>query len=375
MLGAESRFSRTFRTSAVVPDLDLTVGIGQRSSTFKFELFNGVTGQLKRVLTPSSTRPPILSHDTTRTIKRQLINLNLGAADTAVIAPATDRLRLSMIVNGETYPLGVYVFTDFSRSIYSSGELSNGILMDEMIIVDQELEHGFSPTLITSFTGSVASVSLAQDAITTLLSTVPVDVSIEPSPYYTIGSWTAGTHRGSVIESLAIDGDYFSPWFTNDGIMKFIRVFNPADVPPKFDFDAGNAVFLEDISEDDDILVAPNRYIVISNGGTAAAGSGPAVGRYDVPDAAPYSILNRGFVIPQTHTLQLMDASQAKAVARNIAERNTVFERTVLSTAIDPRFDAYDVTRWRGENWLELAWSFTCLEGSPMRHVLRKTYS
>lgn len=372
---SESRFSRLFRTTETVPTLDLIDGIGQRSSTFVFELINGVTGQLKRMLNPYSTSPPTISHDTTRTIKRQISNFNLGIDDTAAIVPATDRVRVSMTVGTISYPLGVYVFSDFSRRVLSSGKLANAILMDEMFIVDQEIEHGFSPQLITNFDGSVSSVALVMNALLTILHGVPVVTSIAPSPYYTIGSWTAGTHRGSIIESLSIDGDYFSPWFSNNRIMTFIRAFDPATSVPQFDLDAGNAVFMDGVSEDDDTLIAPNRYVVISNGGSAVASGAPAVGRYDVPNSAPYSILNRGFVIPETHTLQLVDATQAQAIAQNIGLRNTVFERMILRTAIDPRHDSYDVVQWRSENWLEIAWSFTCTPESPMQLVLRKTYS
>jgi hypothetical protein len=372
---SESRFSRQFRTTEVVAELDLIDGIGQRSSSFTFELINGVTGAHKRFLTPYSTSPPSLSHDTTRTIKRQISNFNLGKEDTAAIVPATDRVLLAMIVGGKSYPLGGYVFTDFSRRVYSSGKLSNAILMDEMLIVDQELEHGFSPQLITNFNGSVSSVSLVENALRTVLQDLPITTSIAPSPFYTIGSWTIGTNRGSVVESLSVDGDYFSPWFSNERVMTFIRAFDPATATPDFDLDAGNSVFGDGIHEDDDILIAPNRYVVISNGGSAVASGVPAVGRYDVPNSAPYSILNRGFVIPQTHTIQLVDASQAQAVAQNIGLRNTIFERTTLRTAIDPRHDAYDVVFWQGENWLEIAWSFTCLPDAPMLHVLRKAYS
>jgi hypothetical protein len=372
----QSRFAKAFTTTTVVPELDLTEGIGQRSSTFRFDLVNGVTGQLVRTLKPISGVAPTLSHDTTRTIKRQLSNLNLGVDDTAAVNPLTDRLALYMIVDGVEYPLGRYVFTDFSRFKRLNGDLSNAVLMDEMWIVDQQIEMAFTAKL--RFISSTLT-ALAEDvvpALTRLLVNLPITFTIEDSPFITSGSWSIGTNRGSIVESIALDGDYFSPWFDNNHVMRFIRSFDPATVPPTFNFDEGQSVMADNIVGSDDILNAPNRYIVVSNAtGDTTASQIPIVGIYDVPSSAPYSNTNRGFVIPVIISLPVQNNAQASALAANLGQRNTIFERMSINTAIDPRHDSYDVIRWQGENWLELGWTFTCVEGSLMRHTLRKTYS
>jgi hypothetical protein len=124
-----------------------------------------------------------------------------------------------------------------------------------------------------------------------------------------------------------------------------------------------------------DLLDAPNRFIVISNGAVSASAAAiPIVGRYDIPSSAPHSIANRGFVIPSVEERQLDTQAQADAAARNLGQRQTIFERTTLSTAPDPRHDGYDVIRWQGENWLELGWSLPMAEGAAMTHTMRKSY-
>jgi hypothetical protein len=221
--------------------------------------------------------------------------------------------------------------------------------------------------------------ALAEDvvpALTRLLVNLPITFTIEDSPFITSGSWSIGTNRGSIVESIALDGDYFSPWFDNNHVMRFIRSFDPATVPPTFNFDEGQSVMADNIVGSDDILNAPNRYIVVSNAtGDTTASQIPIVGIYDVPSSAPYSNTNRGFVIPVIISLPVQNNAQASALAANLGQRNTIFERMSINTAIDPRHDSYDVIRWQGENWLELGWTFTCVEGSLMRHTLRKTYS
>jgi hypothetical protein len=111
----------------------------------------------------------------------------------------------------------------------------------------------------------------------------------------------------------------------------------------------------------------------MSNANDAA--TAPIVGTYDVPASAPHSIINRGFVIPDTRDAQLATQLQATAAARNIGLRATVYERVTLNTSIDPRHDSYNVIHWAGANWLELSWSMTLSPGAPMQHTMRKAYA
>lgn len=349
----------TLTTLPPHPILDLDAGIGQRSATFRFDLINGVTGQQLGQIYP--IRGASLTHETTRTIKRQM-TLPLSSTDVEIINTVTDRVILSMILaNGEQWPLGRYQFTGASRVIYTSGTLGANSLNDEMFLVDQELGAG------------VSGVGKAVPAvIEELMTGLPVSMVLEASPYLSAEAWGVGTMRGQALESLSESGDYFSPWFGNDQQMHFIRTFNPADAVPDFNFDSGFKVFREGIVETDDLLTAPNRFVVISNAG--ADTTTPIFAVADVPANAPHSIQNRGFVIAKTQNLQLDSQAQAVAVARGLVNRQTVFEQVNLTTAPDPRHDSYNVIKWQGDLWLELAWSMALLEGGAMNHLLRRSY-
>lgn len=344
--------------------------IGQRSATFRFELVNGTTGQFLGEITP--IRDASLTHDTTRTIKRTL-RLNLGKADTAAVNPVTDRVDLYMVFNQaepHEHPLGRYMFTDAQLAKYTSGRLGSYALLDEMFIVDQQITAGIA--------GNATSASGNEKLVSTLIRetlgdvSTPVPYLLEASPYVSVESWGIGTGRGQVLESLALTGDYFSPYFGNDKHLHFIRSFDPARKVPDFDFDNSGNVSRDDIIEANDLLTAPNRFVVVSN--TAQDPGTPVVGSADVPATAPHSITNRGFTIPLVVNLQVADNLQAAAVARNLAIRQDVFERVALVTAPDPRHDSYNVIRWQNQLWLELAWSVVLVEGAAMTHVLRRAY-
>lgn len=342
------------------PLLDLEPWVGQRQATFRFDWINGVTGEILGTVNP--IRNASLTHDTSRTIKRQL-SMDLGSADTAAINPITDRILPYMVFpSGAEFPLGRYMFTDHSTLSTTGGRLGSEVLNDEMFLVDQQIT--------TGITGTGKSVdNLVEEVLTGL----PVTFDIEASPFNSAENWGIGSHRGQILEALSVSGDYFSPWFNNNGLLKFIRTFEPAGLFPDLDWDSHNQVLRSSILETSDLLTAPNRFIVVSNGATDP--SEEVTATKDVPATAPHSIANRGFVIADVQDLQLSDESQAQAVVNGIVNRMTVFERIGITTAPDPRHDSYNTIRWQGANWLELAWSLPLVEGAAMSHLLRKSYS
>lgn len=361
-----SRWARTLTTEEPSPKLDLADYVGQRRATFAFSIVDNVTGY-RREVNPVRNTVPTLTHDTSRIIKRQIMNLFLGVSDTAAFNTITSRLELSMLLDGVSYPLGRYIPN--SNIVFSStgGDQSSSTFYDEGFIVDQEFSEGFS------------SLTLGEPIQTTIrrcLENLPIEFTIEPSVFGGTLSWSAGTRRGYAVEQMAVDGDWFPPWFDHTNVMRFIRAFDPATAIPTFDLDSGNQVLRERVTRSTDLITAPNRFVVVSNGvSSIGMGSSPVYGVYDVPDSAPHSALNRGFVISKTETRQLDNSSQAQAVANNLGQQQLIYESVELYTAPDPRHDSYDVLRWDGINWLEIGWSLPLVEGGEMQHIARRAYA
>lgn len=340
------------------PTFDLPPSVGQRVATFRFALSNGVTGEVLGDIHP--LRGANLTHDTSRTVKRQL-TLALGKVDTADVNPLTDRINLYMIIGGVEYPLGRYMFVDASRNVFTAGRLGQMQLSDEMFLVDQQITSGIN--------------GVGKSVLTTIVDTItglPVTLLADPTPYEAAASWGIGTGRGQTLEALSVAGDYWSPWFDNQGRLRFLRTFDPAAQVPDINLDDGFQVLQASILETDDLLTAPNTFVVISN--AAGTTTVPVVGTATIPPSAPHSVPNRGFAIVAVFDLQMADQTQATAVAQGLAQRQTVFEKVTLATAPDPRHDSYNVIQWQGDRWLELAWSLPLEEGAAMTHTLRRSY-
>lgn len=345
---------------------------GAQSCTFSFALRDGVTDEHLGVLTPYADTVPVLSHDTTRTIKRSL-SMHLSPADTAAVNPIRDRIMPSLIdCNGQAWPLGRYMFSDYSRVVtFNRGRRASPALLDESFVVDQDRESAFPPSVIPGNTVSVTS--LIEQA---LLAYPTIATAIQASPYETGNTWSFGTTTFQIVSDLSTLGGYFAPWMANDARLRMIRAFDPAANVPDIDWDRYPHVLADSVTETDDLLTAPNRFVVVNNNqSTSNANDGPVIGVYDVPVNAPFSISNRGFVVPSIQQLQLTSPSQAQAVATSIGIASTVAERVSMTTYPDPRHDSYQVIRWQGFNWLELSWSMNCIAGGAMTHTLRKAYS
>lgn len=352
-------------------------GLGQQVASFRYEVSDGITGLRIGEVTPLRTTIPVIVHNTQNTIVRTLTGFNLGKADTAAMNPITDRISPFMVVrnvDGSTseYPLGRYMYNATNKQVLSGGDLAQNSLFDEMFIVDQQIPYSFG---LAEEGLVVTSSMLIARLLDPLVDAGLIEYTLEGGNAVASGAWPPGTSRAKILADICAQAGYFRPWFDNAGVMRIISAFNPARRDPDFDFDDSNVVFRDSISYTNDFLDAPNLYIAINTSGTTEDGeSYSSVGRYEVPAAAPWSIANRGFIIPQVTDMQSSSQANMNAIAAGIAEQDTVFERTQMSTMADPRHDGYDVVRWQDQQWLELAYSIQMQAGAPTIRTLRKAY-
>lgn len=352
-----------FAVSRAVAQLNGSAYAGQRSTTFRFDIVDSLTGY-RRAVTPVIESGARIRHDTQSIIKRSITGLRLGVTDTAVFNSITSRLEPFMIVKGEEFSLGRYVPSDWVGLVLSRGNQSVTSFYDEGFIIDQQIS--------SSFGASTISGELVSSMLTRFLARYPITSYIEPTVYQSFGAWGAGTRGGFILDQLALDGDYLSPWFDHTSTLQLKRNFDPAVAIPDFNFDDNLNVLSDGIIIANNLINAPNRFVVIGNG--IDSFDVPIVGQADVPSSAPHSIANRGFIIADVTNRQIRSNEQARAIAQALVQRQSLIEETELSTLPDPRHDSYDVIRWQGENWIEVSWTLPFAAGAPMDHVMQRTY-
>lgn len=355
--------------------LDLPEHIGQVGCSYRFDVVDGTSGVHMGTVTPISDNVPTLEHDTDSTISRRVSPFTLGTADSAAINALRDRIDIVMVL-GDTarteFPLGRYMVSDNPRATYSQGTITPMTLFDEMFIIDQDMERAFS-----------ALSQPVDTAIGRLLDGLPIGAIVMDATSQTSGNaWGAGTARGSVLTELATVGGYFKPWFDHRHRLRVRRAFEPGAQVPDINLDTPPRVFRDSIARSDDLLTAPNRYVVVSNNtggqfsedGSEQPPPPPVYGVYDVPSSAPHSISQRGFVLPKVVEAQVATSTAAALYARTLGRQRDVYERVELTTPPDPRHDGYDVIQFDGVLWLETAWSLPLEPGGAMRHKLRRAY-
>lgn len=346
--------------------------------TFRFELLD-IAHNVIGHLSVRSDSTPTISNSINRTIKRQMSGLVLPQSDTAAINTLTDRVRpWAVFGDGSQRPCGVFLFGDatMSRQTYGSAQFAtpgsglslSGSLLDQLCTIDQ-------PTAVgTAYPpGTLISTALEEQ----MERSSALEWHIDPSTSRIRGTeWftkPAGTSLLEVINGLAQLGGYYTLFFDNEGIGQLIQVPDLSSSEVDFAYGEDSTVYQDTITESDDLLQAPNRYIVLNNSLTDE----PVSGRWDIPATSPNSIANRGFVVGKTIDMQGVESNaDAEAAAKAFGQADySTYSWATFDTVINPDHDTFSIVGWRGIKYREQAWSYPCIHDGHHQHELRRVYS
>jgi hypothetical protein len=345
-----------------------------RASSWRFDLYDG-SEPLGTLELMDRDSPPSITVDISRSIKRTMQNFSVLPNEIDEINAVRWSVRVFMILSDKTeWPLGLFRFADVSRhriTAMNGVELTVGEcgLVDQLLIVDQELDHSVSYPPGTVIT----------DAIYGLLSEIPIEFNMQTSPAVITPqaealSWKIGTSRLRVINELAMMIGFHDLYFDNVGVGQLGPMPDPftAAAGDVLSYPAGLRTFRGTVTRSTNILELPNRFIVINNGATDL----PVYGICDIPPEAPHSIENRGFVVSHVEQMQGIATQQdADFAARSLCRGwRFPFETVEFSGPPDPRHDHFNVVDFEGDRFLEMTWTMECVDGSNMQHTIRRTY-
>lgn len=339
--------------------LDLAPGIGQVASMRRYQVLDPdlhVLGDIHPL------RASNISCNGSGSIKRRLNGIQLGASDLRNIDLFRERIRpLWVLEDGTEWPMGVYVFTAaaVNRGTYAS--TLGATLYDQDFILDQatRASFGLDPggSVLNAIERLLSQVNISHYSIPVSSSRVVADPV----------NWPSGTSRLKILRELCDLAGWLPPFFDNNGVL----VIKP---PPDIVRDLpdhtyrSNRVKRKSLVENDNLLNAPNVYIVICNGPSGGDISAAA----QVDPALPFSVENRGFEVTSVTRVQgLTSSTQAQQMANTLAAggakgyKNVRFEGTP-----DPRHDVFQTIEWEASIYRELSWDLKLRPGGPMSHVL-----
>ena len=352
-------------TSTAAGLLDLTT-TRRRADRFRFDLYVG--GQLAGELAPDAARPPTVKVDTGRGPVRTLDSFHLPSSVLADINTLRDRVNVVMTLQtGDEESLGWVTWADDTRVVRGWGTERRASLVDDGFRLDQGIDRtlgwGKGANVIVIVVALAAQVILSQR-----IDFDPSDATLN-APV----SYGPGTNRLKIMTDLLRGIGYLPPWFSRDNRLQLRAAPDPAlAIEPQVNYGPGR-VLADSIVESDDLLDAPNRFIVYEGSGQGAA----VVGHYDLPDTAPNSINNRsGAVIPMIESQQgIANAAAAARAAKALAQTSgPTYRYASWHSPADYRHDAWDVVGFLGGRWLETSWSIVCRSGGVMTHEARQVW-
>lgn len=344
----------------------LDLEILSRAESVRFDLIDK-TGAVLGAIHPMTA--VTVTNDANAQIKRKLTGFRLAADEYDDVNPLTDRVKPYWVLStGDEYPLGIFLFADASTQRWSYGRTLDGSLVDQGLILAQEISTslGFSA-------GMTASA-----AITRTFEACGIFGADVAATAYTFGSPLAypagkgGTTYAKILDELCQKAGYYPAYFDNDGLPQVRATASVDNATPTLNYVDGGRIISGTLVESNDLLKAPNRFLVIDTSAT----TGDVSYAFDVPADAPHSFENRGFRITKTiEAPGVGDVGQAENVARSYYSSNPqAYETAVWSSPADPRHDTFDVVNYRDTSYLEIGWSLTCAPGGPMTHTATRVY-
>jgi hypothetical protein len=354
--------------------------------SYRFDLLDADLNLIGE-LHPADTPEAQITNNTNQTIKRGMTNVRLDPAEADAVRPLSDRVRPMMLTADGEFPLGVFIFTETPRERWTYGRPMTSSFVDQLINLDQDSERAwwwrtgtsirYAISRLLDFAGVPAFVVDDSDGV--LGKAVGIDV---------------GRKLLDFINELCALGGYYSLFFDNAGVARVREIpaleagtirsvrdqlpSAPAStVTLRYGIPEGHGSDIQpilqgSIAESDDLLEAPNRYLVIDNGAT----ENPIWGWWDVPDAAPHSFANRGVRITRSYNIQgLRDKTQAANVARiKGMQDRTTFQWATFAAAPNPLHDTFDAVEYFAERWHEQQWSLTLAAEAKHTHEIRRAW-
>ena len=297
---------------------------------------------------------------------------------TAVFVPdarvdwLNDRIRPEMIVDGVSYPLGIFLPATVR---HEDTEQTRSISMEAFdlcwLLRDTKAEQ---PVVFAS--GTLYTTAVQQ--LLTQAGIALVSVTANTATLTEVRVWEIGTSYLEIANELLSEINYKPLWFNAEGM----AILEPKQAPTaeniRHTLDGGDvrSLLLPQMTRETDIYQAPNVFVV-SVGNPDKGTNMTAKAENTQPDS-PLSIARRGRRIVQFVKLNnIASQNELQAYADNLVRESLYIGETVeVTTGIFPGYGVADVIALNmGEVFsicIEHSWTMNLQVGGEMRHTLER---
>lgn len=285
----------------------------------------------------------------------------------------TDRIRPEMIIDGVTYPLGVFLSASVRYQENDTSKIVNVEAYDQCwILRDTRTESLLYYAAGTKYL-TVIQTLLAAAGIG-LISVVDTSAELAEDRE----DWDIGASYLDIINQLLSEINYNPIWFNQDGI----AILEPASVPTAANIDHTlddtnvQSLLYPQISREMDIYTAPNVFVVVCS--NADKNSAMTATSENTNPQSPLSTIRRGRRIVSVVSVDnIADSDELQDYADRLRNESMLTGDTIqVTTGLLPGFGVADVIGLRYDDLftvcIEHNWTMSLQVGGSMSHTLEK---
>lgn len=299
-------------------------------------------------------------------------NTTISAANMFALYRSGARVGPFGQFNYAEWPQGVYLLSTPTRQADKNEVVTRSVDAYDSLqaIADDLVTSRYTVTAGTNYVTAATALLPSYQAATIIANSATLPVGLE---------WEPGTSKLTIINYLLAAINYESLWYDENGYPVIRPYIAPSLKSPSVTYaDNQASVLLPEMSQTIDLFAIPNEWVLVQsepNNSTVLrsvyTNSNPA---------SPTSTVSRGRTITKFVTEQnAPNQATLDARAQQMAVADSqIYETVDMETAIMPFHSTGDIfeldysTLQLSDKYFEIAWSFECKEGSPMKHKIQR---
>ncbi len=220
---------------------------------------------------------------------------------------ASARIRIGMTVNGQTWPLGVWVPAIPGEDWTGTGRTWQVSLLDMAKLLDVA-------ALRTSYT--VGAGEVVTDRIRSLIEGAGLTSAVTDSPQTKAlaSVWDPGTTRLQILSDLCDASNYLSVYADGWGAIHADPYIPPSQRPVVYEFvDGANCIYTPEWGRTQDWDDVPTEVVLTTEGDDTTPG---LIAYYKGPDSSPASEAARGYAVTYVEQVDATDQPTLDALAQ-----------------------------------------------------------